>query len=115
MGVRCCRSSPGAADIWTNDLPAYVDRLGNTPMAAPHKGDIILWQRAGGFPDGHVAIFIWRWVFLDAERDLEGSTPTRAIGIVVEAGALRGQPSSNAAPDQSATTLSTGDAEIFSV
>ena len=83
----------------------------------------------------------WRWVFLRqdlvnryrparftvdritlapngvlTEEDLEGTTPTRAIGIAVAAGAIGIQPASTATPNPPAdTTLSAGDADIFSV
>jgi len=83
----------------------------------------------------------WRWVFLEqdlydryrptrfavdritlapdtalAEQDLEGSTPTRSIGIAVEVGTISIHASSPATPDPSTdTTLSSGDAEFFDV
>ena len=83
----------------------------------------------------------WRWVFLRqdlfnryrptrftvdritlapntalTEKDLEGSTPTRAIGIAVEAGAISIQTSSTATPNPpSDMTLSAGDADVFGV
>jgi hypothetical protein len=83
----------------------------------------------------------WRWVFLTqdlynryrptrftvdritlapkatvTDKDLEGATPTRAIGIAVGAGAIMVQPSSTATPNPpSDTTLSAGEAGIFSV
>ena len=48
----------GAADIWDTYLAGYYDRIVNTPEAVPEKGDIMIWRRAGGLPDGHVALFV---------------------------------------------------------
>jgi hypothetical protein len=49
---------PGAADVWDTFLGAYYDRIVNTPTAVPEKGDIIIWRRAGGLPDGHIALLV---------------------------------------------------------
>jgi len=46
---------PSAKDIWINYLTDYFDRIDNTPINCPIKGDIIIWGTGAG-ADGHVAI-----------------------------------------------------------
>ena len=47
----------GAKDSWTKYLPAYFDKIENTPDGVPEPGDIVIWGEAYG-PFGHVAIFV---------------------------------------------------------
>jgi hypothetical protein len=59
--VRECKGFPqspgvvGAKDIWNTYLPQYFERIDNTPINCPIKGDIIIWG-FGLSEYGHVAI-----------------------------------------------------------
>lgn len=46
---------PGAKDNWDKYLPAYFDRIPNSPTGVPVKGDIMIWGASYG-PYGHVAV-----------------------------------------------------------
>lgn len=63
----------GAADIWTTYLPAFYERIPNTPTGVPLAGDIVIWSRAYG-PFGHVAIFhignVTKFISLDQNQPL---------------------------------------------
>lgn len=45
----------GAKDNWDAYLPAYFDRIPNTPTGVPQPGDIMIWGTKYG-PYGHVAV-----------------------------------------------------------
>ena len=50
-------SQPGAAWIWDTYDPKYYDRIVNTPLAIPQKGDILIWGKSAGGGYGHVAVY----------------------------------------------------------
>jgi len=47
----------GAYQVWDTYLSQYFDRIDNTPIGIPRKGDILIWGQSVG-KYGHIAVFL---------------------------------------------------------
>jgi len=79
----------GAKNLWTNydidpNLYNYYDRIPNTLMALPQKGDIPIWDGKVGDGFGHTSVWLsgGRWVF----KSFDQNDPTWNVCTITEHG-----------------------------